>query len=160
MIDEFKAFIAKGNVVDLAVGVIMGGAFGKIVSGLVDWILMPFLGLLTSGVDFNESYVVLKAPPVGAKFGNVDEFVKAGGVALRYGSLINAIITFLIISIAIFFMVKGVQRLQRKKADDPPPDPTPQEKLLGEIRDLLKAQAKREKAKLRAPQPPAEPVAE
>jgi large conductance mechanosensitive channel len=140
MLGELKKFLARGNVVDMAVGIIIGAAFGDIVKGLVDWVIMPPIGLLTSGIDFNEQYISLKDPPGGGTYKTVDEFVKAGGVALRYGSLLNKVLTFLIVAIAVFLLVKVVQRLQKPSPDAPPPEPSASEKLLAEIRDLLKTE--------------------
>ena len=134
---EFRDFIARGNVVDLAVGVIIGGAFGAIVKSLVDQLIMPPIGLLTGGVDFAQLKLVLK-PAVAA--------TKTAEVAIGYGVFINAVVQFLIIAVAVFLMVKAVNTLRREKAAEPAPAadpaPTPSEALLIEIRDLLKAQAK------------------
>jgi large conductance mechanosensitive channel len=129
MFKEFREFIARGNVVDLAVGVIIGGAFGAIVKSLVDQIIMPPIGLITGGIDFSQLKFVLK-PAVG----------KAAEVAIGYGVFINTLITFLIIAFVIFLLVKGVNSLRREEAAAPsePASPTPTEALLGEIRDLLK----------------------
>ncbi len=138
MLEEFKKFIARGNVIDMAVGIIMGAAFGDIVKGLVDWVIMPPIGMALSGIDFNELYIALQQPPTGGSFTSVEAFVKAGGVALRYGALLNKLITFLIVSAAVFVLVKVVQRAQKQPEDAPPPEPPPTEKLLTEIRDLLK----------------------
>ena len=132
---EFRDFIARGNVVDLAVGVIMGGAFGAIVKSLVDQVVMPPIGLLTGGVDFSQMKVVLK-PAVAA--------TKTAEVAIAYGAFINTIISFVIVAGAVFLMVKGLNAVQRDKAAEPDPAPaapTPSEALLTEIRDLLKAKA-------------------
>jgi large conductance mechanosensitive channel len=133
-LDEFRAFIARGNVVDLAVGVVIGGAFGKIVSGLVEQIVMPPIGLVTGGVDFSQLKIVLKAANVAAK---------TPEVSILYGAFINTVIQFLIIAVAIFFLVKGVNALKREPAPAPaaPPPPTPSEALLAEIRDLLTKKA-------------------
>jgi large conductance mechanosensitive channel len=127
IIKEFRDFIARGNVVDLAVGVIIGGAFGAIVKSLVDQVIMPPIGLITGGADFAQLKVVLK-PAVAAT---------------KAGAFLNTIIQFAIIAAAVFLMVKGVNALRREKAADPAPDPAPtaSETLLTEIRDLLKAQA-------------------
>lgn len=130
---EFREFIARGNVIDLAVGVIIGGAFGKIVTSLVDQIIMPPVGLLTGGVDFSQMKIVLRA---------ADPIAKVTETAIGYGAFLNTLIQFLIIAMVIFSIVKGVNSL-RRKSDDPaapatPPPPTPSEALLGEIRDLLK----------------------
>jgi large conductance mechanosensitive channel len=133
MLKEFRDFIARGNVVDLAVGVIIGGAFGAIVKSLTDDIIMPPIGLLTGGVDFKALKIVL-TPAVG----------KTAEVAIGYGLFINSVVTFLIIAASVFLLVKAVNSLQRKRAAEPdpaPPAPTPSEALLTEIRDLLKARA-------------------
>ncbi|MBR5687946.1 MAG: large-conductance mechanosensitive channel protein MscL [Prevotella sp.] len=121
-IKEFKEFAMKGNVMDMAVGVIIGGAFGKIVSSLVDDVLMPVIGMITGGVDFTS----LTA--------------KVGDATVNYGTFIQNIIDFLIIAFCIFLMIKGMNKLTKKKEEEPAPDPEPsnEEKLLGEIRDLLK----------------------
>lgn len=132
MIGEFRQFIARGNVVDLAVGVIIGGAFGKIVTGLVDQIVMPPIGLVLGGIDFSQLKIVLKA---------ADAATKKPEVAIAYGAFINTLIQFFIIAVVIFLMVKALNTLQRKEAEAPsaPPVPTPTEALLTEIRDALKA---------------------
>ncbi len=129
MLKEFRDFIARGNVVDLAVGVIIGGAFGAIVKSLVDQIIMPPIGLLTGGVDFAALKWVLK-PAAG----------KAAEVAVGYGLFINTVIQFIIIALAIFLMVKAINSLRREEAKAPeePDAPTTTEALLVEIRDLLK----------------------
>jgi large conductance mechanosensitive channel len=132
MVTEFRDFIARGNVVDLAVGVIIGGAFGKIVTGLVDQIVMPPIGLITGGIDFSQLKIVLKA---------ADAAAKKPEVAIAYGAFINTLIQFFIIAVVIFFMVKLVNGLRKKEAEAPaePPAPTTSEALLMEIRDALKA---------------------
>jgi len=136
--EEFKAFIAKGNVFDMAVGVIIGGAFGKIVISLVSDILMPLLGLATGGVDFNSKVVVLSPAEVDA----AGEVIKEAAT-LKYGAFIQNIIDFLIIAICIFFITKGIAKMKAKleKPAEPAPEapkgPTSEE-LLTEIRDLLK----------------------
>jgi len=129
---EFKEFISRGNVVDLAVGVIIGGAFGAIVNKLVADIIMPPVGLLSSGVNFADKKLAL-APDT------VVDGKTIPGAAIAYGDFINTVISFLIISMAIFIVVKGVNALKRKEAAKPvdPPVPSPEEKLLIEIRDLL-----------------------
>ena len=130
LLGEFRAFIARGNVVDLAVGVIIGAAFGKIVTSLVDNIIMPPIGLLLGQVDFSQLKVVLKA---------ADPLTKHAEVALGYGAFINTIVQFLIIAASVFLMVKLVTTVQRKQdevAAEPAP-PTTSEKLLMEIRDAL-----------------------
>ncbi|MBX3129953.1 MAG: large-conductance mechanosensitive channel protein MscL [Polyangiaceae bacterium] len=129
IVKEFKEFAVKGNVIDLAVGVIIGAAFGKIVSSFVADIVTPPLGALTGGVDFRDLELVIQQA----------EGEKAA-VALKYGTFLQATFDFLIVAVAIFFMVKMINRLKRKEEAAPaaPPEPTEQEKLLAEIRDLLK----------------------
>jgi large conductance mechanosensitive channel len=124
---EFKEFINRGNVFDLAIGVIIGAAFGKIVSSFVDDLLTPILGKVLGGVDFSSAKIVL-----GSKL----EGDKVVEVALKYGSFIQNIIDFLLIALVIFFLVKFYNRVRRAT---PPPPPPPGEVLLAEIRDLLKA---------------------
>lgn len=132
---EFREFIARGNVIDLAVGVIVGAAFNDIVKSLVDQVVMPPIGLATSGVDFSQLKVVLKA---------ADPVAKTAEVAIQYGAFINSGIKFLIVAWVVFLLVKGVNSLRRKEAEAPaaPTAPPPQEALLMEIRDLLKSQGK------------------
>ena len=120
MLEEFKKFIARGNVMDLAVGLVLGAAFTTIVKSVVDNLIMPPIGLLTGGVDFSNRYWVLRDAPGGATFANPDDMAKAGAVLLRYGLVVNAVLSFLIVSAAVFLMVKGINRLTAK----PPPDPT------------------------------------
>jgi large conductance mechanosensitive channel len=128
IVKEFKEFAVKGNVVDLAVGVIIGAAFGKIVTSLVTDVIMPPLGLLLGGIDFKDKLIVLK-PAVG----------KTPAVNLNYGLFINNIIDFLIVAFAIFLVIKGINAMKRKEEEAPaaPPVPTKEEVLLTEIRDLL-----------------------
>jgi large conductance mechanosensitive channel len=131
---EFKQFAMKGNVVDMAVGIIIGAAFGKIISSLVNDVIMPPLGLLIGGVDFTDLRITLK----GA---SVDEAGNAiNAVTLNYGTFIQTAFDFLIVAFAIFLMIKAMNRLQRKEAAAPPapPEPSGEQKLLTEIRDLLK----------------------
>lgn len=137
MLQEFKKFILRGNVIDLAVGVVMGSAFGAIVTSLVNNIIMPVIGYLTAGIDFSDLKIVLAAAQ-----GETAE------VAIGYGVLIQVIIQFLIISLCIFFVVKGIntltERLDRKKKEEAvtaPPAKADDVALLEEIRDLLKKQA-------------------
>lgn len=133
---EFREFIARGNVVDLAVGVIIGAAFGKIVTSLVDQIIMPPIGLLTGGIDFSDLKVVLKA---------ADPVAKTDEVAILYGAFVNTVIQFLIVAFVVFLLVKLVNSIRRADAAEPAPAepaaPPPQELLLTEIRDLLKSRA-------------------
>ena len=137
---EFKKFIARGNVMDMAVGVIIGGAFGKISTSLVNDVIMPGVSMLTGGVDFSAWKIVLKEAVVDASGAEV-----AAEVAIKYGSFLATILDFLIIAFAVFCMIKFLNSLHRKKEEAPaappaPPEPSAEEKLLTEIRDLLKDQ--------------------
>lgn len=136
-IQDFKAFALKGNVVDMAVGVIIGGAFGKIVTSIVNNIIMPPIGVLTGGMDFTDLKLVLKD---AVKEGDQ---VVSEAVTLNYGQFIQDVVDFLIIAFCIFLMVNGIAALSRKKEEKPAepapaPEPSAEEKLLTEIRDLLK----------------------
>ncbi len=136
---EFKEFIARGNVMDMAVGVIIGGAFGKISTSLVNDVIMPLISMLTGGIDFSNWKIVLKAAVAGAD-GAIDP---ATEVAVHYGAFLATILDFLIIAFAIFCLIKALNSLHRKKEEAPaeepaPPEPSAEEKLLTEIRDLLK----------------------
>ena len=137
MLQEFKEFAMRGSVIDLAVGVVIGGAFGKIVTAMVDKIIMPPVGLLIGGVDFSKWAITLKDAGVNA----AGEAVPA--VVLGIGDFLNTLIQFVIIAFAIFMVVKLINSMHRKKADAPapPPAPTADQQLLTEIRDLLKARA-------------------
>ena len=135
MLKEFKEFIAKGNVIDLAVGLVIGAAFGKIVTSFVDGVIMPPIGMLLGKVDFASLFYVLDGSK-GVPASLVD--AKAKGIpVIAYGQFFNDIINFLIIGLVIFFMVKGVNRIRRQP--DEAPAPTNEEKILIDIRDLLKA---------------------
>ena len=138
--EEFKAFAMRGNVIDLAVGVVIGGAFGKITTSIVNDIIMPVISMLTGGISFEEWKWVLKEAAANAE-GVIDP---ATEIAIRYGSTIAIIIDFIIIAFAVFCMVKAINSLHRKKeepapepAPEPEPEPSAEEKLLTEIRDLL-----------------------
>jgi large conductance mechanosensitive channel len=134
MISEFKEFAMRGNVIDLAVGVVIGGAFGKIVTALVDQIIMPPIGMVTGGIDFADLKWVLKPADVSNPAHKIPE------IAIQYGAFFNTIIQFVIIAFAIFLMIKAINRLNRKvPPPPPPPPPTPEDVLLlREIRDSLK----------------------
>lgn len=136
MLKEFKEFISRGSVVDLAVGVIIGAAFTAIVNSLVNDIIMPPLGLLLGGIDFSNFFVTLK----GEHLPTLKATQDSGAVVIAYGQFINAVIKFLIVAFAIFMMVKQVNRFNRKKEEAPaaPPPPTAEVQLLTQIRDLLK----------------------
>lgn len=131
ILKEFKEFAMRGSVVDLAVGVVIGGAFGKIVTSLVDDIIMPPIGYLTGGVDFSQIKYVLKA---------ADEVAKKPEVSINLGNFINVVIQFLIVAFCIFLVIKALNSMKRKeeKAPEVAPAPPREEVLLTEIRDLLK----------------------
>ena len=132
---EFKAFISRGNVLDLAIGVVIGAAFGKIVTTLVEGIIMPPIGWLTSGVDFKQKYVYLGKNP--EKLADLDKAIKDGEPIIRYGQFITDVITFLIVAFVMFLLARWAVNLF--KAFVPPPaPPTGEEVLLAEIRDILK----------------------
>ena len=130
MIKEFQEFAVKGNVVDMAVGIIIGGAFGTIVKSLVNDIIMPPIGIIMGGVDFSNLAITLRAATEEAE-----------AVTLNYGLFINNVISFLIVAWAVFMLVKGMNSLKKKEEEAPaaPPEPPRQEVLLEEIRDALKA---------------------
>lgn len=131
-VSEFKEFAMKGNVVDLAVGVIIGAAFGKIVSAFVDGIVMPLLGLLVGGVDFSKAAIMLKA-------GDPAAVPPIPDLVLAYGAFVQTVFDFVIVALAIFVAIKAMNKLKRKEEAAPAPAaPSNQEVLLGEIRDLLK----------------------
>lgn len=140
-IQEFKEFALKGNVVDMAVGVIIGGAFGKIVSSLVADIIMPPIAWLLGGASFADMKCVLR-PGIEEQLNEAGEVIVEAvePITLNYGLFIQNIVDFLIIALCIFFMIKGINKLSKKKAEEPAPAPEPsaEEKLLTEIRDLLK----------------------
>lgn len=139
MFSEFKQFAMRGNVVDLAVGVIVGGAFGGIVTSFVGDIMMPIIGVLTGGVDFSNMYVLLKAGAEPGPYASLDAARKTGAVVVAYGALINAAVNFLIVAAALFIVVKGMNAAKRQQAAVPaaPPAPSEEAVLLKEIRDLL-----------------------
>ena len=135
--EEFKTFAMRGNVIDMAVGVVIGGAFGKITTSIVNDIIMPFISVITGGVDFTAWKIVLKQAVLEA-----GEVVKPE-VAITFGNTIAVILDFIIIAFAVFCLVKGLNKMHKKKEEAPaappaPPEPSAEEKLLTEIRDLLK----------------------
>lgn len=134
---DFKDFAMRGNVVDMAVGVIVGGAFGKIVSSLVDDVIMPVVGVATGGIDFKELKAVIKDPVLDAA-GQVTQ----EAVTINYGMFIQYIVDFLIVAFCIFMVIRFMQKFRRKEeAAAAPPEPTKEEVLLTEIRDLMRKQA-------------------
>ena len=140
--EEFKAFAMRGNVIDMAVGVVIGGAFGKITTSIVNDIIMPLVSMLTGGIDFSEWKWVLKKAVLDA-----EGVVTSAEVAVNFGNTIAIVVDFIIIAFAVFCMVKAINSLHRKKEEEPAPAPEPEpipepsaeEKLLTEIRDLLKS---------------------
>lgn len=132
-VQEFQKFIMRGSVVDLAVGIIIGAAFSAIVGSLVKDIFTPVIGLLLGGIDFTNIFITLKGPHVATLAAAKD----AGAVTLNIGIFLNAVIQFVIVGFAIFWVVKGLSKMQRKQEAAPPPPPPQSEVLLTEIRDLL-----------------------
>ena len=134
-INEFKAFAVKGNAVDMAVGVIIGGAFGKIVSSIVNDLIMPPIGWLIGGVNFSDLKITLPAEKIA-------DGIEMQAATINYGSSIQDLIDFVIIAFCVFLLVKGINKLANKKQEKPAPTPAPEpsaeEKLLAEIRDLMK----------------------
>jgi large conductance mechanosensitive channel len=141
MIKEFKEFAMRGNVVDLAVGVVIGAAFGKIVTSMVSDVLMPPIGKMMGGVNFADLFINLDSAK--GPFTSLKAAKDAGAAVIAYGSFINTIIDFVIVAFCIFMVVKGMNTLKKKPAPAPPTpaEPTREEKVLIEIRDLLKARA-------------------
>jgi large conductance mechanosensitive channel len=137
LLQEFKEFALRGNVVDLAVGLIIGAAFGAIVNSLVADVIMPPIGLLMGNVDFSDLFINLS----GQDYPSLAAARSAGAPVIAYGAFLNAVINFIIVALAIFVLVKGMNQLRRKQAEEPaePPEAPRQEVLLQEIRDILKA---------------------
>ncbi|MGD8279104.1 MAG: large conductance mechanosensitive channel protein MscL [Gemmatimonadota bacterium] len=149
MLKEFKEFAIKGNMLDMAVGIIIGAAFGTIVTSLVNDVIMPPIGLALGGVDFADKFILLRdATPSMAPYATLAAAKEAGAVTLNWGVFLNAIISFLIVAFSVFLVVRSFNRAraamekEQEAAPPPaPPEPSAEEKLLGEIRDLLKARA-------------------
>jgi large conductance mechanosensitive channel len=139
MLEEFKKFAMRGNVVDMAVGIIIGGAFGKIVSSFVSDVIMPPIGLLMGNVDFSSLFINLS----GADYATLAAAEEAGAPVIRYGTFINTLLDFVIVAFAIFMVIKAMNRLKKAEEEAPPPappEPSAEEKLLTEIRDALRTQ--------------------
>lgn len=138
MLNEFKSFAMRGNVVDMAVGIIIGAAFGKIISSFVNDVIMPPIGLLMGGVDFSNLFVNLG----DGAFESLAAAEAAGAPIIKYGIFINTVLDFLIVAFAIFMVIRGMNKLKKKEEEKPaaPPKPSAEEKLLTEIRDVLKSQ--------------------
>jgi len=142
MLKEFKEFAMRGNVVDMAVGIVIGAAFGTIVKSFVADLLMPPIGLLLGDVDFSDLFIVLQSGSVAGPYETMQAAKEAGAVIMSYGVFINTVISFIIIALAIFLLIRGINKLKRKQEEKPPAPPAPpkEELLLTEIRDILKAQ--------------------
>jgi len=137
MLKEFREFAIKGNVVDMAVGIVIGAAFGAIVNSLVTDVIMPIFGLATGGVDFTNRYVLLKQGATPGPYATLAAAKAAGAVTLNIGILVNLIINFVLIAFALFMVVKAINAARRQQAAAPPAAPSREEVLLTEIRDLL-----------------------
>lgn len=143
MLKEFKEFAAKGNMLDMAVGIVIGAAFATIITSLVNDIVMPPIGMALGGVDFAEFYKVLaQGDPVGP-YATLAAAKEAGAVTMNWGIFINALISFIIVAFAIFMVIKGFNKMKAEEeaAPEAPPEPSAEETLLTQIRDLLKAKA-------------------
>lgn len=139
MLKEFREFAVKGNVLDMAVGIIIGGAFGTIVKSLVDDVIMPPVGMLLGGVDFADLFVTLKEGTAAGPYATVAAAGEAGAVTINYGLFFNAVISFVLIAWAVFLVVRSFNAMKREEeAPAAPPEPPRQEVLLEEIRDLLR----------------------
>jgi len=138
MLEEFKKFAMRGNVVDMAVGIVIGAAFGKIVSSFVNDVLMPPIGLLMGNMDFSQLFINLG----DGEYQSLAAAMEAGAPVIAYGSFINTVLDFVIVAFAIFMVIKAMNRMKKKEAEAPPapPEPSKEETLLMEIRDVLKAQ--------------------
>lgn len=142
MLQEFKKFAVKGNVMDMAIGIIIGAAFGTIVKSLVDDVIMPPIGMLLGNVDFANLFIVLQEGAVVAgPYATLAEATAAGAVTINYGVFINTLVSFLIVALAVFFMVRSINRLKKKEEEAPAeqPKPSAEAELLTEIRDLMKS---------------------
>ena len=140
MFKEFKEFAVKGNVMDMAIGIIIGAAFGKIVESLVKDVIMPPIGLALGSVDFTNLFAIMKQGTVPGPYATLDAAQKAGAVTVNYGVFINNIISFVIVAFAVFLLVRAINRMRRKNEAAPPAPPAPKEEviLLTEIRDALR----------------------
>ena len=137
MLKEFREFAMRGNVVDMAVGIIIGAAFGRIVDSLVKDVIMPPIGLLLGKVDFSNLFVVLKQGKDMGPYLTVDAAQKAGAVTFNYGMFLNSVVTFIIVAFAVFLLIRAINQLKRKEAEKPAPATPEDIVLLREIRDAL-----------------------
>lgn len=146
MLKEFKEFAAKGNMLDMAVGIVIGAAFATIISSLVNDIIMPPIGMVLGGVDFSEFYALLQQGEPAGPYATLAAAKEAGAVTLNWGIFVNSLISFLIVAFALFLVVKGFNKMKAEQAEAEaapaaPPEPSAEERILAEIRDLLKAKA-------------------
>lgn len=144
MLKDFKEFAIKGNVLDMAVGIVVGAAFGTIVQSLVRDVITPPIGLLLGGVDFTDLFITLAQGTPSGPYATLSAAQEAGAVTVNYGVFVNSVVSFVIVAFAVFLVVRAYNRLDRKKEVEestpaPPPEPSAEEKLLTEIRDLLEA---------------------
>lgn len=141
MLKEFKEFAVKGNMLDMAVGIIVGAAFGTVVQSLVNDVLMPPIGMLLGGVDFSNLFLTMREGSLAGPYATLAAAREAGAVTVNYGLFANAIISFLIVAFAVFMVVRSFNKMKKQEAAAPaaPPPPSAEVKLLGEIRDLLKS---------------------
>lgn len=135
VLQEFKEFAMRGNLIDMAVGVVMGGAFGKVVSSFIDGMVMPAIGMITGGVDFTQMKFILKQGVDASADGTVAAVPE---VAIKYGTFVTDVITFVVVAFVVFMIIKAINKMKKAEAAAPPPPPPAQEVLLTEIRDLLK----------------------
>ena len=135
MLKEFKEFALKGNLIDMAIGVVMAGAFGKVVTAFIDGMVMPAVGMLTGGVDFTQKKLILKSAVAASADGSVPA---AAEVAVKYGDFITQIFSFLVVAAVVFMLIKAINKMKKAEAEAAPVPPPAQEVLLTEIRDLLK----------------------
>lgn len=143
MLKEFREFAVKGNMIDLAIGVVLGAAFSSVVNSIVSDLFNPVLGLITNGLDLSNSFVVLRAGSVPPPYASLEKAKEFGAVTLNWGHVVTVLINFLLVALALFFVVKAMNRLRRHEEEKPAPVPEPsaEEVLLTEIRDLLAKKA-------------------
>lgn len=137
MLSEFKKFAMRGNVVDMAVGIVIGAAFGAIVTGFVNELLMPMIGFITGGTDFSNLFLLLREGTPPGPYPSIAAAKAAGAVVIGYGVFVNAVVNFFIVAFALFLLVKAMNTLKAKEEAPAPAGPTREETLLTEIRDLL-----------------------
>ncbi len=136
MLSEFKEFALKGNFVDMAVGIVIGAAFGTIVSSFVNDMIMPWVGKFTGGIDFSNMHMVIDGGAEGASYATVEAAAEAGAITMNYGLFINSVITFIIVAFVLFMVIKGMNAA-KKAEEEAPAEPSDEVKLLTEIRDSL-----------------------